>query len=727
MKKCNGVLKIIADAALVACGMIASACAVPTAFSIPFSIATAVIGCALGALLLSAWMHLPRGGIAPGLMFLFGSVIYGVIRRKTVLFGVRWILYTITGPLSIDFKFIPAISAPMLPEGEDFTYIATAVTSALLLLAAVIGLLLAFSLIRGKIPLLSVLIPLPAFMMSLIYTDMSPAIWAVILLMIYCGGALLGLGLRRENANRLGWFVTLLVPLLLLFALLLRTASPESSFIPIPFEQRKEMLGDRLEAAGDLLLSMVRRNPKQYELNEETERMESDERAFSLSASRSGTYLLRSHSYGQYRNGIWREAPAYTGEWRSMEALGRHAKGAKATLSIKNAITNERHVPYAFLANGTVKTEESRVRTAGKTAYDWNVATSVNLTPTAISAEEEAYLAFAQQAYTMPDGEEKETLLRIADAAGLKKQSDAYHTALTVAAYVKSSGLYTLTPGDVPKGRDFVEYFLTEGHKGYCVHFASATTALLQAMGVPARYTIGYRAVAATADTWIDVTEQSAHAWAEVYQEGVGWIPIESTSGFSYDLVDDSTAQTPATPKPTAKPTATPTTAPTVAPTEAPNETPAATATAAPNTTAPAVSGGVKETAMPLIIGEANVVKVHETHVSAWWLLLLLIPLLPVAWIGAGALIRSRRARMFRQKNAKAAVLSMLRYLERLERFGVKPDPKAQEWAEEATFSNHDMTETKALLLSKVRKTQDTLYLEAPVKRFFVKWILCAI
>ena len=34
---------------------------------------------------------------------------------------------------------------------------------------------------------------------------------------------------------------------MLIFALLLRVASPQSRFTPIPFEQRKEMLGDRVE------------------------------------------------------------------------------------------------------------------------------------------------------------------------------------------------------------------------------------------------------------------------------------------------------------------------------------------------------------------------------------------------------------------------------------------------------------------------------------------------
>ena len=119
MKRWNGFLKIVGDAAIIACGMLACACAVPTAFSIPFHRWIMALGCGIGALLLSGWMHLPRGGVAPGFAYLLGTVIYGVLKRKNVLFGVRWIAHTVTEPLARDFRFIPDISAPMLPEGMD--------------------------------------------------------------------------------------------------------------------------------------------------------------------------------------------------------------------------------------------------------------------------------------------------------------------------------------------------------------------------------------------------------------------------------------------------------------------------------------------------------------------------------------------------------------------------------------------------------------------------------
>ena len=61
---------------------------------------------------------------------------------------------------------------------------------------------------------------------------------------------------------------------------------------------------------------------------------------------------------------------------------------------------------------------------------------------------------------------------------------------------VLSSGEYTLSPGTTPEGRDFVDYFLFENHKGYCVHFASTAVALLRSQGIPARYAEGYAVTA---------------------------------------------------------------------------------------------------------------------------------------------------------------------------------------------------------------------------------------
>ncbi|HEX3037458.1 MAG TPA: transglutaminaseTgpA domain-containing protein [Oscillospiraceae bacterium] len=106
-----------------------------------------------------------------------------------------------------------------------------------------------------------------------------------------------------------------------------------------------------------------------------------------------------------------------------------------------------------------------------------------------------------------------------------------------VQTYLATNCQYTLSPGKTPANRDFVDYFLFENRKGYCVHFATAATILLRAMGIPARYVEGYVAnandlAALDSDGYTNIKDSRAHAWTEVYIPVYGWVPVETTPGF---------------------------------------------------------------------------------------------------------------------------------------------------------------------------------------------------
>lgn len=113
---------------------------------------------------------------------------------------------------------------------------------------------------------------------------------------------------------------------------------------------------------------------------------------------------------------------------------------------------------------------------------------------------------------------------------------------LSFASIVQSvlqwTGTYSKDLDPLPAGADPVDYFLNESWKGYCVHFASAATLVLQAMDIPARYASGYvvfpKDFKKTEDGYTaTVTDARAHAWVEVYLEDMGWIPCEVTPGFA--------------------------------------------------------------------------------------------------------------------------------------------------------------------------------------------------
>lgn len=100
---------------------------------------------------------------------------------------------------------------------------------------------------------------------------------------------------------------------------------------------------------------------------------------------------------------------------------------------------------------------------------------------------------------------------------------------------------YTRSPGKTPAGKDFITYFLTESKKGYCTSFASAAVMLLRASGIPARYAAGLTVgadeikgapLSESGLHRLSINDHHAHAWAEVYVDGLGWRPVEMTPGY---------------------------------------------------------------------------------------------------------------------------------------------------------------------------------------------------
>ena len=72
--------------------------------------------------------------------------------------------------------------------------------------------------------------------------------------------------------------------------------------------------------------------------------------------------------------------------------------------------------------------------------------------------------------------------------------------------------------------------------KGTSFQYATVAVMTLRYFGIPARYAEGYviseeMAAAAKADEPLTVDSRCARAWAEIYQDGIGWIPMELTPG----------------------------------------------------------------------------------------------------------------------------------------------------------------------------------------------------
>ena len=95
---------------------------------------------------------------------------------------------------------------------------------------------------------------------------------------------------------------------------------------------------------------------------------------------------------------------------------------------------------------------------------------------------------------------------------------------------------YTLAPGFY--GRDAIDEFWLDRRAGFCEHFATAFTVVMRALGVPARVVTGYQgAERSPIDGYYIVRQSHAHAWAEIWQRGRGWLRVDPTAAVAPERV----------------------------------------------------------------------------------------------------------------------------------------------------------------------------------------------
>lgn len=116
--------------------------------------------------------------------------------------------------------------------------------------------------------------------------------------------------------------------------------------------------------------------------------------------------------------------------------------------------------------------------------------------------------------------------------------ASAYDMAVAVRDFLRTRPV-DYKAGDVPPGRDTVDYFLFESQRGYFDYHASAMVVLLRAVGVPARLAVGYVVDEADRDSGAmsyAVRDSDSYAWAEVYFPGYGWVPFNPSPDRPPDL-----------------------------------------------------------------------------------------------------------------------------------------------------------------------------------------------
>lgn len=110
--------------------------------------------------------------------------------------------------------------------------------------------------------------------------------------------------------------------------------------------------------------------------------------------------------------------------------------------------------------------------------------------------------------------------------------------------YLESTITYDTQAAGVSRGKDFLTELFRNTKRGYSVHYATAAAMMFRYMGIPSRYVEGYLitpddAEGVEAYETIQIMGMNAHAWVEIYQDGIGWIPVEMTPAY-YGIMDQA-------------------------------------------------------------------------------------------------------------------------------------------------------------------------------------------
>ena len=137
-------------------------------------------------------------------------------------------------------------------------------------------------------------------------------------------------------------------------------------------------------------------------------------------------------------------------------------------------------------------------------------------------AQQQAWLA-------LPPGSNPRSLAWAQQLRGSGQRTPEAAIAAVLAYYRQAPFRYTLQPPLL--GKDGVDAFLFDTRAGFCEHYAGSFTVLMRAMGIPARVVTGYQGgLRDDAAAALTVRQADAHAWAEVWLAGQGWVRIDPTA-----------------------------------------------------------------------------------------------------------------------------------------------------------------------------------------------------
>ena len=260
----------------------------------------------------------------------------------------------------------------------------------------------------------------------------------------------------------------------------------------------------------------------------------------------------------------------------SKEASGGEAEYQNISVQNKNAYRKYMYLPSALSSWDSGKTKQEKdwntISTAffGAKNYDFRMIQPAQ-TADAVLADawtqnpgtegqqkylnnESIYHSFVESSYLTVDTEQRDLIEEVFFDKGKTEKDftkeDFTEVTTQIRQILRSEMTYTKEPQASPEDTDFLQWFLKESKEGNAIAYATAAVMAYRTAGYPARYVEGYHLSATEAETLtnenkksVTLTTQNAHAWAEVYVTGVGWLPVEVVPGLYTETYTNETVE----------------------------------------------------------------------------------------------------------------------------------------------------------------------------------------
>ena len=270
-------------------------------------------------------------------------------------------------------------------------------------------------------------------------------------------------------------------------------------------------------------------------------------------AEREDTLYLKMQSFGNYTGQGWEEAEAYGkgyGNYPYSAMYMPHFLMDEITPFdgyplVINPKMEVRVMPYFITTTGDleqVQTSDVKALGAYDLPYTLYYRPYGNYRPASLASGsmpgfEARYAEFVRRGYLDIDDTTLQYLKLIIDEQGFDPADPAIIE--KVAAYIQNAAVYNLAYNpNLDREPNVALAFLGAYKEGVCRHYATAATLLYRALGIPARYTVGFMTDVRTG-VINEVKGMDAHAWVEVYVDGFGWRYVEVTGSPAGDDPDD--------------------------------------------------------------------------------------------------------------------------------------------------------------------------------------------